>query len=144
VAQEKLNLLQLASTVVAQFSARPAKIAGRHVLKPQFEAVAPHNAPDEVLADAATPHTTRPVDTLYAANASRQFRAQQAAICGFISESPNGCQPLVDGGGRQAASFQVHPIADQHDRLSASAALLNRIGDGGLRQKRDYAIVATQ
>ena len=62
VAQEKLNLLQLASTVVAQFSARPAKIVGCHALKPQFEAVAPHNAPDEVLADAATPHPTRPVD----------------------------------------------------------------------------------
>jgi len=62
VAQEKLNLLQLATAVVAQFSARPTKIVGRDALKPQFEAVAPHNAPDEVLADAATPHPTRPVD----------------------------------------------------------------------------------
>ena len=58
MAKQELNLLKLSPAVVAQFSARPAKIVGSHTVQAQSEAVASDNAPDEILADAAAPYAS--------------------------------------------------------------------------------------
>jgi len=63
--------------------------------------------------------------------------AYEAADCGLLSPE------LAAGIRRVKGVKQLGHRSGNWLSLDQSAALLNRIGDGGLRQKRDYAVVAT-
>src|SRR5271167_1433863 len=62
--------------------------------------------------------------------------AYEAADCGLLSTE------LAAGIRRVKGVKQLGQRSGNWLSLEQSAALLNRIGDGGLRQKRDYAVVA--
>jgi site-specific recombinase XerC len=63
--------------------------------------------------------------------------AYEAVDCGLLSPE------LAAGIRRVKGVKQLGHRSGNWLSLDQSAALLNRIGDGGFRQKRDYAIVAT-
>ena len=56
VAQQELNLLDLAAVCVAQLRAGPAQIIRRDVLQPSSLAATLDDIPDNILRDAITPH----------------------------------------------------------------------------------------
>ena len=56
MAEQELNLFQFAAAGVAQLGARPAQVVRGDVLQPYAAAVAVHDMPDNVLADAIAPN----------------------------------------------------------------------------------------
>src|SRR3954447_18773584 len=56
VAQQKLNLLDLAAARMAQLRAGPAQIVWSDVLKTSFLAASLHHVPDHTLRDAVAPY----------------------------------------------------------------------------------------
>jgi len=63
------------------------------------------------------------LDSLDAANPSRQLGTQQAGVGGFVSQATHGCKLLVDGVGGRMPRFQVHAIAHHDDAVEGQSRL---------------------
>jgi hypothetical protein len=57
------------------------------------------------------------LDSLDPADSGGQLGTQQTGVGGFVSQTANGCELLVDGVGGQMPRFQVHAITHDHDTI---------------------------
>jgi hypothetical protein len=69
------------------------------------------------------------LNTFHPADPSSQFRAQQAGIGGFVRQSSNSRQLLVDRICGQTAGFQVHAVPHNYDTVEREARLGTIPGD---------------
>jgi len=104
MSEQKLNLLKLAATVMAQLRTSPAQIVWCNVIQTNSPAASPHHTPDNVLRDAIAPHLSQSSD-----------RSKDTALFDV------GCAcPLVQSG--------FDPIGDRHRADVATFA--NQINRG--------------
>jgi hypothetical protein len=61
--------------------------------------------------------------SLHAPDSSRQFRAEETAIGGFVGEPSHGSEPLIDAGRGKTAFFQAHTESGHHDAAEGQARL---------------------
>ncbi len=74
------------------------------------------------------------LDTFYSTDSGRQVRAEQAGVCGFISEAANGGEAKVDGRRRVTGLFKEDPIASNYGFVERQPRLgtipLDELPDG--------------
>src|SRR6266849_6897400 len=122
VAQQKLNLFQLAPGAVAEAGTRSSKVMRREFYDSNLCA-------------------------LYPANAGCEIGAQQSRICCFICQPSYGCQPDVDGPCSQVTIFEIKSVTEDDrlvERQSRSGAipshkLIDRMPITALRFERSQA-----
>jgi hypothetical protein len=114
MAEQKLDLLQLASGIVTQTRTGPAKVVGREFRQPNLSGIFLHDMPDNLLCHTVAPGSSR------SANTQKQFSTRNSGcIRAFIDSFHD---PVWDRN-----SSDVAPLANQIDYCPMAFATLKVI-----------------